>query len=161
MEKHTVGGLRQALVSESDFHKIQDYFLTLTETNLQAIDGKLGKNKSLKEIIQFILGEVVGVSRPTLVNLMMVEVRQRNFWHGSGFLNGNIFTFFYFADLDKGLITYSKFSGENLLIRLSNKTVMEKPDMPNMNWTFSSIKKALFESLKQGFFYQNTEGPLL
>ena len=133
MEKHTVGGLRQALVSESDFHKIQDYFLTLTETNLQAIDGKLGKNKTLKEIIQFILGEVIGVSRPTLVNLMMVEVRQRNFWHGSGFLNGNIFTFFYFADLDKGLITYSKFSGENLLIRLSNKTVMEKPDMPNMN----------------------------
>jgi hypothetical protein len=133
MEKHTVGGLRQALVSESDFHKIQDYFLTLTETNIQAIDGNLGKNKILKEVIQFILGGVIGVSKPTLVNLMMVEVRQRNFWHGSGFVNGNIFTFFYFADLDKGLITYSKSTGENLLIRLSAKTVAKKPEMPNMN----------------------------
>jgi hypothetical protein len=133
MEKHTVGGLRQALVSESDFHKIQDYFLTLTETNMQAIDGQLGKNKTLKEVIQFILGGVIGVSKPTLVNLMMVEVRQRNFWHGSGFVNGNIFTFFYFADLDKGLITHSKSTGENLLIRLSAKTVVKKPDMPNMN----------------------------
>jgi hypothetical protein len=133
MEKHTVGGLRQALVSESDFHKIQDYFLTLTETNMQAIDGQLGKNKTLKEVIQFVLGGVIGVSKPTLVNLMMVEVRQRNFWHGSGFVNGNIFTFFYFADLDKGLITYSKSTGENLLIRLSAKTVVKKPEMPNMN----------------------------
>jgi hypothetical protein len=133
MEKHTVGGLRQALVSESDFHKIQDYFLTLTETNMQAIDGQLGKNKTLKEVIQFVLGGVIGVSKPTLVNLMMVEVRQRNFWHGSGFVSGNIFTFFYFADLDKGLITYSKSTGENLLIRLSAKTVAKKPEMPNMN----------------------------
>ncbi len=133
MEKNTVGGLRQALVSESDFHKIQDYFLTLTETNIQAIDGQLGKNKTLKEVIQFVLGEVVGVSRPTLVNLMMVEVRKRNFWHGSGFVSGNIFTFFYFTDLDKGLITFSNANGENLLIRLSAKTVAKKPDMPNMN----------------------------
>jgi hypothetical protein len=107
--------------------------LTLTETNMQAIDGQLGKNKTLKEVIQFVLGGVIGVSKPTLVNLLMVEVRQRNFWHGSGFVNGNIFTFFYFADLDKGLITYSKSTGENLLIRLSAKTVAKKPEMPNMN----------------------------
>ena len=82
---------------------------------------------------EIILGEVVGVSRPTLVNLMMVEVRKRNFWHGSGFVSGNIFTFFYFTDLDKGLITFSNANGENLLIRLSAKTVAKKPDMPNMN----------------------------
>jgi hypothetical protein len=133
MEKHTIGGLRQALVSESEFHKIQDYFLTLTETNFQAIDGQLGKNKILKEVIQIALGEVMGTSKPTLVNFMMIEVRKRYFWHGSGFVDGKIFTFFYFGDLDKGLITFSKPKGDNLIIRLSAKTVVKKPDMPNMN----------------------------
>jgi hypothetical protein len=133
MEKHTIGGLRQILVSESDFYKIQDYFLTLTETNYQAIHGQLGKNKILKEVIQAILGGVTGTPKPVLVNFSMIEVRQRNFWHGSGFINGKIFTFIYFADIDKGMISLATGGSETLFIRVSTKSTPKKPTLPNMN----------------------------
>jgi hypothetical protein len=116
MEKHTIGGLKNILVASSHFYDIQDYFLTITETNYQAIDGKAGKNKILKEIILSTLTElsrrqgiVDGDTKIMLVNMMMVEVRQRHFWHGSGMVNGkHVYTYFYFADLDKGLVSLSK-----------------------------------------------------
>ena len=116
MEKHTVGGLKKILVASSKFHDIQDYFLTLTETNMATIDGKSGKNSVLKELIGTTLKEIClsqGMvekgEKIMLMNMFMVDVRQRYFWHGSGMLNGKyIFTFFYFSDLDKGMISISK-----------------------------------------------------
>jgi hypothetical protein len=122
MEKHTIGGLKNILVNATDFYEIQDYFLTLTETNMQAIEGKAGKNKVLQKIIVETVTKIAqqlgliekGSDIMTITNMFMVEVRQRNFWHGSGFINGkHIFTFFYFADLDKGMVSSAK--GSNCL----------------------------------------------
>jgi hypothetical protein len=131
MENHTLGGLRKILVASSDFYDIQDYFLTLTETNFAAIEGKSGKNNVLKEIITTTLTEIClrqalidPESKIMLVSLKMVEVRQRHFWHGSGLVNGKfIFTFFYFADLDKGMISISTKNGNNFFARVSVKSV--------------------------------------
>jgi hypothetical protein len=131
MEKHTVGGLKKILVASSHFYDIADYFLTLTETNIAVIDGKKSKNKVLKEIITVILSQVCltqGMiekdAKIMLVNMMMIEVRQRNFWHGSGFVNGKyIFTFFYFSDLDMGLVSVANTNGMNYFARVSLKHV--------------------------------------
>ncbi len=142
MERHTVGGLKNILVAAKDFDEIQDYFFTLTETNIPAIQGKAGKNKALKDIIYSTLtimcftqglipirqGATLEADKITLVNMNMTEVRIRNFWHGSGFVNGKfIFTFFYFADLDKGLVAVAKGKDEMLFGRVSIKGV------PNSN----------------------------
>jgi hypothetical protein len=134
MEKHTIGGLKNILVAASDFYEIQDYFLTLTETNMQAIDGKSGKNKVLKEIVLHTVTKIAkqleliepGADRMTITNMLMVEVRQRYFWHGSGIINGKyIFTFFYFADMDKGMVSAAK--GSNCLFaRVSTKGAAPK-----------------------------------
>ena len=133
MEKHTVGGLKKILVASSKFYDIQDYFLTLTETNSAAIDGKSGKNSVLKELIATALTEICLMqgmvekgAKIMLVNMYMIEVRQRYFWHGSGMLNGKyIFAYFYFADMDMGMISISKGSN-NFFARVSIKGVSKK-----------------------------------
>lgn len=130
MEKHTVGGLKKILVASSRFYEIQDYFLTLTETNMASIEGKSGKNKVLKEVIASTLTEIClrqdmveEGSKIIMVNMMMVEVRPRYFWHGSGLVNGkHIYTFFYFADLDMGMISVAKGS-MNYFARVSVKSI--------------------------------------
>lgn len=132
MEKHTIGGLKNILVASPNFYDIEDYFLTLTETNRAAIEGKGGKNKILKEIISVTLSQICLLqnlvekdAKIILMNMTMVEVRQRYFWHGSGFVNGKyIFTFFYFADLDKGMISISRGSN-NFFARISVKPVSQ------------------------------------
>ena len=145
MEKHTIGGLKNILITATDFDDIQDYFFTLTETNIPTIPGKAGKNKALKDIIYSTLTmmclthgmipvtldmtpEEVKAMKITLVNMSMTEVRPRNFWHGSGFVNGKfIFTFFYFADLDKGMVSIAQDNDHVLYGRVSIKGV------PNSN----------------------------
>ncbi len=137
MEKHTIGGLKKILVASSHFYDIQDYFLTLTETNIAAIDGKPGKNKVLKEIIIATLAQICQSQgmmdygdKIMLVNMMMVEVRQRYFWHGSSMVNGKyISSFFYFADLDMGMISISKGSN-NFFARVSVKGFAKSPQSP-------------------------------
>lgn len=132
MEKHTIGGLKNILVASPNFYDIEDYFLTLTETNRAAIEGKGGKNKTLKEIISVTLAQICLLqnlvekdAKIILMNMTMVEVRQRYFWHGSGFVNGKyIFTFFYFADLDKGMISISRGSN-NFFARISVKPMSQ------------------------------------
>lgn len=120
MEKHTIGGLRKSLTEEKDFRNIQDYFLTLSETNHQAMDGRLGKNKLLKMTIQATLSSLLDIEDPPMTKLMMIEVPKRYFWHGVGFtVNGYIFSFFYFADLDKGLVTLSLPRGQVLSARIT------------------------------------------
>ncbi len=131
MEKHTIGGLRKILVTSVPFSDMADYFLTLSETNEAALDGKPGKNKNLLQVISTTLAEVCkqqelveDMSKITLTRLQMIEVRQRNFWHGVGFIEGkNIFTFFYFTDLDRGLVSVSGKGGKIYFARISAQVV--------------------------------------
>lgn len=145
MEKYTIGGLKNILIAATSFDDIQDYFFSLTETNIPAIQGKAAKNKALKDIIYSTLSimclthgmipvtpdmtpEEIKSKRITLVNMNMTEVKARNFWHGSGFVNGkHMFTFFYFADLDKGLVSLVQGNDHVLYGRVSIKGV------PNSN----------------------------
>ncbi len=145
MEKYTIGGLKNILITAPSFDDIQDYFFSLTETNIPAIQGKAGKNKTLKDIIYSTLTmmcltqgmipvtpdmtpEEIKAMKITLVNMSMTEVRARNFWHGSGFINGKfIFTFFYFSDLDKGMVSIAQDNNHVLYGRVSIKGV------PNSN----------------------------
>ncbi len=93
--------------------------------------GKLGKNKNLLQVISVTLSEVckqqelIGDgSKIMLTGLRIIEMRQRNFWHGIGFINGkNIFTFFYFTDLDKGLVSLSGGGSKIFFARISCKIV--------------------------------------
>ncbi len=133
MEKHTIEGLKKTLVASSRFYDIADYFLTITETNMAALDGKIAQNKVLQEIIISTLTEICrrqGIIKEntkmmTLDNMFMIEVRPHYFWHGSGLVNNkHIFTFIYFADLDKGLISLSK-GGNNFFARISVKGLPE------------------------------------
>ncbi len=130
MERHTIGGLKNTLVSATDFYDIADYFLTLTETNYTAIDGKQSKNKVLTEMIAATVVQICHAYKLTtksetitLVNLFMIEVRERYFWHGSALINGSrqfILTFFYFSDLDKGLVSVAK-GFNNVFARITSK----------------------------------------
>jgi hypothetical protein len=133
MEKHTIGGLKKILVASSSFYDIADYFLVITETNMDALDGKPGKNKPLQQLIGATVTQICHTQRITkksetivLVGFMMIEVKQRYFWHGSGLINGkDIMSFFYFADLDMGLISVSK-GANNFFARVTVKGLPQK-----------------------------------
>jgi hypothetical protein len=141
MEKHTIGGLKQILVAATDFDDIQEYFFTLTETNVAAISGKAGKNKALKDIVSstltmmcFSQGMVERDVKITLVNMRMIEVSARYFWHGSGFVNGkHIFSYFYFADLDKGMVSMALGKDNVLFARVSIKGVPKSNPMEDFS----------------------------
>ncbi len=143
MEKHTIEGLRKTLVASPKFYDIADYFLTITETNMDALDGKLAENKVLQQILISTLTELArrqdiikaNTKMMTLDNMFMIEVPNRNFWHGSGLINNkHIFTFLYFADLDKGLVSLAKGSN-NFFARISVKGL---PDGSNPAEKFSN-----------------------
>jgi hypothetical protein len=141
MEKHTIGGLKNILVAATNFDDIQEYFFTLTETNVAAISGNAGKNKALKDIVHstltmmcFTQGLVEKDVKIILTNMSMVEVRTRNFWHGSGFVNGkHIFTFFYFADLDKGMVSLALGKDNVLFARVSIKGASKSNPMADFS----------------------------
>ncbi len=131
MEKHTIEGLKKTLVASPKFYDIADYFLTITETNMAILNGKMAENKVLQEIIISTLTEMcrrqdiikADTKMMTLDNMFMIEVSNHNFWHGSGLVNNKyIFTFLYFADLDKGLVSLGK-GGNNFFARISAKSL--------------------------------------
>jgi hypothetical protein len=136
MEKHTIGGLKKILVAATDFYEIADYFMTISETNRPALNGKIGKNKVLKQIVSSIVMQICQIHQLTpkdrpivLVNMFMIEVRERYFWHGSGLVNGEfIFSFLYFADLDRGMVSVSK-GNNNIFARIRTK-VSDETDTP-------------------------------
>ena len=60
--------------------------------------------------------------------MFMIEVPNHHFFHGSGLINNkHIFTFLYFADLDKGLVSLAKGSN-NFFARISAKALPSNSD---------------------------------
>lgn len=56
--------------------------------------------------------------------LQMIEVRQHNFQHGVGFVDGKyIFTFFYFSNLDKGLTSLACIGSNTFFARMTSKSM--------------------------------------
>jgi hypothetical protein len=142
MEKPTIEGLKKTLVASPKFYDIADYFLTIAETNMAALDGKAAQNKVLQELLISTLTELgrrqgiikADTQMMTLDNMFMIEVRHQNFWHGSGLINNkHIFTFLYFTDLDKGLVSLAKGSN-NFFARITAKGL---PDGSNPTEKFS------------------------
>ena len=142
MEKPTIEGLKKILVASPKFYDIADYFLTIAETNMAALDGKVAQNKVLQELLISTLTELgrrqgiikADTQMMTLDNMFMIEVRHQNFWHGSGLINRkHIFTFMYFTDLDKGLVSLAK-GGNNFFARISAQSL---PDGSNPAEKFS------------------------
>ena len=135
MERHTIGGLKKILVAASDFDEIAEYFLTITETNFAELDGKPAKNKVLEEIINATVVKICHAYKLTserdtitLVNPFMIDVREHNFWHGSALINGSsrfMYSFLYFSDLDKGLVSVSKGSN-TVFARITSKGKVEE-----------------------------------
>ncbi len=143
MEKHTIEGLRKTLVSSPKFYDIADYFLTITETNMDALNGRAAQNDVLQQILISTLTELARrqdiikehTKMMTLDRMFMIEVPNHNFWHGSGLINNkHIFTFMYFADIDKGLVSLAK-GGNNFFARISVKGL---PDGSNPAEKFSN-----------------------
>ena len=142
MAKHTIEGLRKILVASPKFYDIADYFLTITETNMAALDGKIAENNVLQKMLISTLTELArrqdiikaGTKMMTLDNMFMIEVPNHNFWHGSGLINNrHIFTFLYFGDIDKGLVSLAK-GNNNFFARISAQSL---PDTSNPMEKFS------------------------
>jgi hypothetical protein len=119
MEKYTIGGLRNILVSNAELEDIHQYFMDLATSNFAAISGKISKDKAIKHIVNATAHEICRINNlhddpdnMVLVGLRIIEVKQRFMSHGTAFVNGkHVITFFYFSDLDKGMAVISEGAG--------------------------------------------------
>ena len=113
MQNYSIKQLRNLLVNEKDFNTIKDYFYDWLDEHHVTAFATPTKNKKIETVLK------IGLSLAYKKEIVfrgeqMREVKGIHFIHGAAHLDqiGGGMTFFYFTDLDLGLmITEDKSDG--------------------------------------------------
>jgi hypothetical protein len=117
MEKYTIKRLRHLVVNEQDFDVIQTYFFDWIESHETiAFEPIPAENPQLAEMLRINMATVY-MKAVNLDKLLIREVKSINFIHGSAFIEGDMLIFFYFTDLDWGIIMCTDDDGEGYTLR--------------------------------------------
>ena len=111
MRNTFVTALKQTLVTEDSFAETFNQFLLLTEENRGGFrdQGKEQENEAIISMLGVGLGQLFEIKQVILNMVMTVYIKEEAMFHGSCFCNGHIVTFFYFSDLDRGMVSAAKF----------------------------------------------------
>ena len=119
--------LRQNLMTEKTFSATFNKFFDIVEGDPTFMGrGQKSKNKKVLELVSTMLGLFFKIHRGALVisQLQYVENTIDNMFHGSGMVKGHLFVFFYFSDLDKGMLSINKMgSSHNTIVRITSEPV--------------------------------------
>ena len=135
-QKPSIIGLKRMLPTEEEFSKTMSYFLDIAETNpSELMDDSHLADENTREIFRQVLNAVMqklsGKTRIVLSEYMCVEVPKAQFLHGCAFHDNRIINYFYFADLDRGLIAASVIGGTRVdyarVTALANRIMKPKP----------------------------------
>jgi hypothetical protein len=106
-----IAELRQHLMTEKDFSVIFNKFFDITETDMAFMrDGQMSQNAPILSLVKTSIGIYFQKKEAEIKpkDMMFIENQKENLFHGSGLIFGHIFTFFYFQDLDKGMLGLCK-----------------------------------------------------
>ena len=131
-----IAELRQHLMTEKTFSVTFNKFFDITESDSVFMSsGHHSSNAEMLTLVKTSLGlyfkKKIYDIRPQ--QMQFIENPNENLFHGSGFLFGYIFSFFYFRDLDKGMIGLCKMgTSETTIMRLTIEHT-RKVDTSNLN----------------------------
>ncbi|MCS7300953.1 MAG: hypothetical protein NZ556_05295 [Fimbriimonadales bacterium] len=100
--------LRRKLQQEKNLAKIMTYFFDHFADHQEFIrSSEKGRNEFIETVLPIVVRSVLGTRVTALVNLMQLYVPQQKMWHGSFLVGNSVGAFFYFEDLDMGLVGVS------------------------------------------------------
>ena len=118
MQNYSIKQLRHLLLNEKDFNIVKDYFHDWLDEHHETAFKTPTKNKKLLDIIK--LGVSLGHKQEIVLRgEEMREVKGINLIHGAAHLDqiGGGMTFFYFTDLDLGLMMTQSEKGTGIISR--------------------------------------------
>jgi len=123
--------LKLRLVAEDDLEQIWDYFSTHLDRDPEFM--KLGRvmpaeDHAIPDLVATVAAmalrnEGEEIDEPTLSRVLQRNVAKENFIHGVAILKAHMIRFFYFEDLDVGMLVVHLASGEFSVARLTGRRV--------------------------------------
>ena len=103
MQNYSIKELRHLLINEKEFDKTKDYFFDWIGEHNNTAFATPTKNKMVLSVLK---GSMSKAFQKDIVfkNATMFEIKRLNFVHGQAFIENMIMAFFYFTDLDWGMI---------------------------------------------------------
>lgn len=127
--------LKVKLVTTRDFHATFNYFFDHFGENHDFMGTGTPKyNERLQQVLATCAQPILKQSVIKMVNIKMIYVEEQKFYHGAAMINHMMANFFYFEDIDSGLIALapSSLQGETIIVRFSLQMLDEKPE-PSKN----------------------------
>ena len=99
--------LKRLLVCAEDFREIWDYYMTnFGENEVFRGLGKQVKKKRMKSLITLVGQKLLRKDQIIVSELVVIGLKKFKFEHGICLINGGFGNFFYFDNLDMGLISF-------------------------------------------------------
>ena len=125
-----VKSLRQKLVSGENFEKIYNLFFDLVESHTNLLMGESKMNEDLHNIIAMTMKQIMirkNMKAVVSMDSQMIYVESLNLYHGSiACVGGWLFTYFYFTDLDKGMLACAKPMSKDTEVMFARITSVSK-----------------------------------
>lgn len=123
--------LKMKLVNAEDFYEIQTHFMEKLADDREFMQlGKLKRHKQLEQVIALAVQKGLNFPTVTMQNMFFMQLPKQHFTHGTGLINGIAATYFYFSDIDVGLLTLyasPRTGGEMRMIRFSIRVMGSNP----------------------------------
>jgi hypothetical protein len=136
MDLSKLDELKSQLAGATDFSKVWDFFFDHYGNNGAFLEvGQATENPLIQAAVEGIV-EQVFQSKHAFFDFLVVEVAEKQFFHGCSLLdNGAMVSYLFFADINMGMaaVVKSLFGGETTFARFSvapmkpGKTVFAKP----------------------------------
>jgi hypothetical protein len=118
--------LKIKLVTATNFKTIFNFFFDHFGENEEFLKvGGPKHNELLQQVLVTSAQSVLKKSAIIVNNLLMVYVEEKQFYHGCAMFNHMLVNFFYFEDIDAGLLALAPLSSEaeSVIIRFSIRAV--------------------------------------
>lgn len=122
--------LKVKLVTATDFHAVFNYFFDhFGENDAFMRIGEPKQNDQLQQVLVACAQPVLKQSVVAVRNAMMIYVAEQQFYHGGGMFNHMMANFFYFEDIDAGLLALADLAspGKTMIARFSLQFLGEQP----------------------------------
>jgi len=117
--------LKEKVMTAKDFKEPINYFFDHFGENPDFIQAGKRANNPLLHNILIKVGEALFPGQNiTVTNIMLLEVKSHQFFHGSCFIHGRITNVFFFKDIDMGMCAIVM-GGSNMMMSRFSSTYIE------------------------------------
>jgi hypothetical protein len=127
--------LKVKLVTATDFFEVFNYFFDHFGENEDFMDRGVRKhNDYIQQVLVASAQQVLKTSKVVTHHPLMIYVKEQRFYHGAIWFNQILANFFYFEDINAGLMALAQVTGssETAVIRFSLDEIGKKRE-PSRN----------------------------